>query len=326
MPDGVLFLKGMAAAAGASAIFVLALGCIRRPASTTRFNIAAIVAVALGLVAGCFVLEIRPGWPPGNALVRLLTIVIPAIVGIELLGCFSAVPRWLVWGLRLSLAMSIGRILVHNSVYTTSAEGAWAAFQPWIWLGCCATLLVTVWYLLLRLADRSPGASLPLAIAETCVCSGVAIMLAGYLTGGKAALALAAAVTGAAAGAGLAATRPPLKGAIGIGVVGLSGLLFVGRFFGGVSTGRALVLLFSPLLCWMSELPILRCRSPWLIGIIRLAFVAVPLFVVIFLEKRDFDRHTAPLIGATNGARSEFSRSIDTRLSKPPGLSGLSRR
>ncbi len=311
MPDGVLFLKGMAAAAGASALFVLALGWIRGPAGATRLNLAAIVAVCLGLVLGWAVLEIRPRWPPTNALDRYLAIIVPAVVGIEMLGGLPGVPRWLLWTLRLSLSAAAGRILLHGSVYVAPQGGEWTALQAWISLGSSALLLAVVWYLLLRLADRTPGVSIPLAIAETSLFSGVAIMLAGYLTGGKTAMALAAALAGAAGALFVVAARPVAQGIISLGVVGLFGLLFVGRYFGGLATGRALALMLTPLLCWCTELPILRGRKPWLIGGIRLILVAVPLIVVVILEKREFDQHTAPLMGATKRTDTIFAHHIE---------------
>jgi len=303
MPDGALFLKAIAAAAGVSALFVLALGWLRRPVSATKLNLGCIVAVSLGLVLGYFVLQIIPRWPPANGLDRCLTMIIPAVVGIELVAGMPGVSRWFVWLLRLGLAAVAGRILLYGSVYVAARSSEWTSLQAWISLGSSAILLVLVWSFLLWLANRSPGVSIPLAIAEASLCSGGVIMLAGYLTGGKAALPLAAALAGAGGASYLFTTRSAMHGAIGIGVVGQFGLLFVGRLFGDVSTGRTLALFLAPLLCWVSELPILRGRQPWLIGAARLALVAVPLLVVLVLEKRDFDRYTAPLLGGSQDSR-----------------------
>jgi hypothetical protein len=72
-------------------------------------------------------------------------------------------------------------------------------------------------------------------------------------------------------------------------------LLFIGRFFGQLSTGRALAILLAPLLCWITELPRLRRQNPWFVGSLRLVLVMIPLAVVLFLAKRDFDRDMAPL-------------------------------
>jgi hypothetical protein len=306
MPDGALFLKGLGAAASAGALVALALSGIRRPASVTRTSVTGIVAIVLGLLAGCLVLQVRWNWPPGNGLDRWLTIVVPAAAGIELLAGLSGMPRWLASSLRLGLSSAAGRILLYSSVYLAPTGGAWTALQTALCLAFSAALLALMWILLLRLQDRAPGVSLPLALAVTTLCSGIAITLAGYVTGGKAALALAAALAGAAGALHLIAARPALPGAIGVGVVGLFGLLFVGRFFGGLSTGQVLVLMLAPLLCWATELPGLRGRTRWLIGAIRLVLVAIPLVVVVYSEKRGFDRHTAPLMSESGRIEGQF--------------------
>ncbi len=207
MPDGVLFLKAIASTAGVSALFVLALGWLRRPVSATKLNSGCIVAVGLGLVLGYFVLQIIPRWPPTNGLDRYLTIIIPAVVGIEIVAGLPGVSRWFVWLLRLGLSAVTGRILLYGSVYVAARGSAWTSLQAWMSLGSSAILLVLVWSLLLRLADRSPGVSIPLAIAEATLCSGGVIMLAGYLTGGKAALPLAAALAGVGGASYLLAPR-----------------------------------------------------------------------------------------------------------------------
>jgi hypothetical protein len=122
-------------------------------------------------------------------------------------------------------------------------------------------------------------------------------MMAGYIKGGAAAFPLAATLVATTIGARLIAKRSGVPASIGIGVVGLFGLLFIGRFFGRLSTGSALAMLLAPLLCWATEAPLLRHRKPWLVGSLRLALVAIPLLVVLAAAKRDFDRDMAPLLG-----------------------------
>ncbi|MDB5384605.1 MAG: hypothetical protein JWM11_251, partial [Planctomycetaceae bacterium] len=169
--------------------------------------------------------------------------------------------------------------------------------------------LGTEWYLLSWLSRRSPGARIPLGISLAIQSAGIVIMLAGYVTGGAAAIPLVAAVVGATLATTLLSRHSDLQGAIGIGLVGLFGLLFIGRFFGAVSTAAALTIMLAPLLCWLLEIPFLRRQNQWLVGICSLLLVAIPLVVVLILAKRDFDRHTAPLLGQlgpglqTNGER-----------------------
>ena len=52
----------------------------------------------------------------------------------------------------------------------------------------------------------------------------------------------------------------------------------------------------APLLCWVTEIPLLRNRKPWIVGTVRLTLVAIPLVVVLVAAKRDFDRDMAPLL------------------------------
>lgn len=296
MPQPLLYLQATAVAAGAAAIVVLAL-CLRRwPVSATRINVASVLGTGLGLVGGYYLMPGRIHWPPGNGLDRLLMVILPAVVGIELLAGIRVFPSWLGWCWRLGLCLVLGRILLHDSVYVSGLERAWASWQVALALAVGGGLLAAVWCLLSRLSRRSPGASIPMALALAIPSAGLAVMMAGYIAGGAASFPLAAAVAGSAIATSRIPPRSASPGVIGIGVVGLFGLLFVGRFFGRLPTGYALTLLLAPLLCWTTELPLLR-RGPDFVGWLRLALVAIPLVSVLILAKRSFDRDTAPLLG-----------------------------
>jgi hypothetical protein len=133
-------------------------------------------------------------------------------------------------------------------------------------------------------------------------------MLAGYIKGGAAAIPFVAtllAVTIALRVVTKTATsrvkieKPDhylAAGIVGIGVVSLFGLLFVGHFFGDISQTPAITMLFAPLLCWVTEIPPLRNRRPWFVASCRLALVAIPLIIIIIAAKRDFDREMSPLL------------------------------
>jgi hypothetical protein len=308
MPDPVLHLKAVCAAAGASALVVLALGWgrirwVRRPASTTSVNTACVLATGLGLGLGWGVLQLPLAWPPASGLGRLITIVMPATIVIELIAGVRRVPRWLAWSLRMVLAAAIGRILLHGSVYLAGSPGQWTALEAGIALAVSSALLAAHWCLLSWLSERRWGVSIPLALSMACLCGGITVMMAGYVAGGEAAVPVAAALVGATIAASFIAQDRNshgggAQGAIGIGVVGLFGLLFIGRYFGGLTTGRALTVFFAPLMCWATELPVLRGRKPWEVCALRLLLVAIPLVVVLALAKRDFDRDMMPLLSA----------------------------
>lgn len=296
----------MLIAAIVSALSVLAMANLKRPAGWIWLKSASITGIGIGLCAGYQVLGFQLTWPPTNGLGRFLTIVIPAAVAIELAAGFDFVPRWFAWAIRLSLVAAIPRILLHNSVYLSDSDFSWSHREAWMILACCGVLLAVLWSLLASLHMRSPGVSIPLALSLTVQCAGITVMLAGYIKGGAAAIPLAATLTATTGAVWLSKHRARSSedkyesGIIGIGVVGLAGLLIIGRFFGELSTRSALTILLAPLLCWTTEIPFLRHRKRWLVGLIRLLLLALPLLWVLVEAKIDFDQEMAPLLTQTS--------------------------
>ena len=320
MPEPLLYLKAMGAAAIVSAIIVLAMVLARRHASTTWLNFSCILGIGLGIVVGYGVVSLRLVWPPVNGLDRFLTITVPLALSIELIAGFPNVPRWVAWLLRMSLAVTIPRILLHGSAYLSDSPEGWTPWQAGMSLAVCGALLAGVWSLLSRLSQRSPGTSIPLALCLPILCAGLTVMMAGYIKGGVAAFPLLATLVATTVAARLMSKRSVAlnnfraPAIVGIGVVGLFGLLFVGRFFGRLSTDYALAMLLSPLLCWVTEITQLRHWKPWLLGTLRLVLVAIPLLVVLAAAKRDFDRKMAPLLGNTQ-AFPQSNSLMDSRSS-----------
>lgn len=303
MPDPVLYLKSMGVAAIVSAIVVLAMAMLRRTVSSTWLNSASVLAMGLGLALGCNFLEMRWTWPPVKGLDRLLMIVMPMALGIELIAGLQKLPQWVAWFLRLSLAAVAPRILLHGSVHLAGSGGDWTRWEGNFALLICGALLAFTWGLLGWLSQRSGGISIPIAVSLTTQCAGLTVMLAGYLKGGATAFPLAATIISTAIATKLVTMRSGtseklgLAAIIGVGVIGLFGVLMIGRFFGRLSTGSAVVLMLAPVLCWATELPFLRGRKSRLVGSLRLVLVSIPLVVVLAFAKRDFDRDMAPLLG-----------------------------
>jgi hypothetical protein len=315
MPEPLLYCQAMSAAAVASAATVLLGWAVRRDPGWTWLNIACGLAMGLGLAAGFRVLSWQLAWPPASGLDRMLTIVIPAAIGIELIAGFHSVPRPIAWLLRIGLAAAIPRILLHGSVYLNGADD-WNWWQISAAMAFCSATLLGVWSLLVCLSRRSNGGvSVSFALCLSIQSAGAAVIMAGYIKGGAAALPLVA----AAAATTIAATLVARQGrkpanfdyapVLGIGAVGLFGVLFIGRFFGRLSTTCALIMLLAPLLCWVTEAGPLKNRHPWLVGSLRLAFVAIPLVVVLALAKREFDREMSPLLGNASLPSLHFDRS-----------------
>jgi hypothetical protein len=264
-------------------------------------------------------MSLRVVWPPASGLDRLLTIVVPTALGVELIAGFPRAPSWAGWLLRLSLAAATPRILLHGSVYLSHGDGGWSLWQATATLAVCFALLSGSWWLLARLSQRGSGVSIPLVLCLAIQCAGLCVMMAGYIKGGAAAFPLVAALLATAIASKLAGARITTSAnfdtsaIVGVAVVSLFGLLFIGRYFGRLSTGSALAILLAPLLCWATETPLLCCRKPWLIATLRVALVSIPLVVVLAFAKRDFDRDMSPLLGQARASSPAYNKSTIRR-------------
>ncbi|MEQ9410754.1 MAG: hypothetical protein RIK87_23790 [Fuerstiella sp.] len=307
MPDPWLYLQATAASAIVSAACVLAMARLQRSGQAAWFSTVCVPGIGAGLVTGIHLLSLSPAWPPANALDRFFALVIPAALVVELISGISRVAGQIAWWLRIGLAISIPRILLHGSVYLTGMDSDWPLWRTSVAMAISAALLVGIQVLLVRLSERSPGVSIPLALCLTIQSAGMTVMLAGYIKGGAAALPVVATLAATTVVLWLVRNRSDgsavcgtavsvLSVIVGIGVVGLFGVVFIGHFFGRLSMGSALTLLLAPLLCWVPQLPQIRPRSPLVIGLLRLVLVAIPLIVVLTLAKQTFDREMGPLL------------------------------
>jgi hypothetical protein len=304
MPDPMLMLEAMAAAAVTAAALSLLcawLWAISRPGLAAAGSV---LGVALGFYVGCWMLGLRPHWPPQEDQGRFLLLLFPAVIGVELIAAFFHRFAWLVWFLRIGVASSAAPLLLYNSSYLTELAGPgtreWTPAQTWLILGSMAAALTSVWVLLDILA-RSPYSSLPskrdhtaarnavsLAVAVACAGAAVTIMLSGYASGGQLGLPLAGAVGGSAAAALVLRQSADREGAVSVGIVGLFALLVMGRFFGELTTVNALLLFFGPVLGWFAEGPYMRRIRPWLRGLLVLILATIPIAVALTLAQQKF--------------------------------------
>lgn len=315
MPEPLLYLKATGAAAVVSAIFVLAMARVRRFETAWR-NAVGVVGMGLGLGAGFYLLSLRLAWPPASGLDRFAVIVLPAALVIEFIAGLRGVDGRVAWILRGSLAAATPRILLHGSVYLKGLDDSWTSWQIYLAIVTSGTLLATSWGLLSWLAARSQSIAIPLSLSVAMICAGLTTMMAGYIKGGAAAFPVAAVLTATAVGTWFISrragrqTNAMLRALIGIGVVSLFALLFVGRFYGRLSTGNAVVMLLAPLLCWVCEIALFKRQQRSVVASLRLVFVSIPLVVILVLAKRDFDRDMMPLLGKTPASHvPSFNRS-----------------
>src|SRR5436190_10394904 len=196
MPDPILILEAMgAAAATAAAVLLLCAWPWRKP-GLVRSAVGSVLGIAAGFYVGCWMLGFRPHWPPSEDQDRLLLILFPAVLGLELLAAFPGRLRWLIGLARLGVAAGAAPILLHNSIYLTDAAGPgtqeWSPAQAWMIPAGLALAMASVWAALLVLDRRTPGRSLPLAVSLACAGAAVTVMLSGYASGGQLGLPLAA--------------------------------------------------------------------------------------------------------------------------------------
>ena len=322
MPDPVECLLAVLAAAGSSAAAVWAFGR-RWQTNEVAVKATGISACTSGIVAGYAVLRLHPAWPPASALDRLLTAVLPAVIGVELLATAPWISARIKTALRFVLALAMVRVLLHGSVHLALRDGRVDILVTTAWLVVGGLAIATFWHLMLLFHRRSSNASLPLALALAIASSGAATLLAGYVRGGEAALPLAVALA-ATALASLALKLPDAgEELIGIGVVGLAGLLIVGHFFGRLTTARALVIFSAPLMCWAGELPLFRNVKRWKVIALQWLLVAIPLIAVLLLAGQDFRNEMRLLLSWSTfmpslGASDTFQHSPVALIVLPP--------
>src|SRR5207248_11321830 len=85
----------------------------------------------------------------------------------------------------------------------------------------------------------------------------------------------------------------PLDGLLGLGVVGLFALIVIGRFFGELTWANAALLFFAPLLCWLTELPLVSRVKPRLRALACVVLTAVPVAIAFELAQQKFVEDSA---------------------------------
>jgi hypothetical protein len=295
MPEPVLILTAMGIAVAASAlIFVICGWRWRRAAESPWLNAGWVLGVGFGLLLGCGALGIRPHWPPSEVIDRLLGLVLPAVLVVELLAVFPKVPRWLVWTLRLALVVGGARVLLQGTSYITDLAGPgtseWSPSLAWVIFGGLAALEAAVWALLSLLDRRVPGPSVPVCLAVASAGAALTVMFSGSASGGQVGLPLAAAIVGSAT-AMLVLTRSSRgSGPLGVPIIGLFSLLVMGRFFGELTSAYALLLFCAPLLGWLPELPYVSRLPSWARGLASVLLVGALVSALVVLAQRKFDR------------------------------------
>jgi hypothetical protein len=292
-------------AAAAAFVLVLLCGLPWRKPSPALVSSGPVLAVAAGLGLGCWVLGWSPHWPrqlqdlsrmPGEAEDRMVMVLLPVVLAVELLFALAKGPKVLAWIGRLAIAAGAAPLLLHNSRYLADFNGPgsrdWTLTQQVVILGSLAAALAAAWFALARLTERVRDYSVPLSLAVACAGAAAAVMFSGYATGGQLGVPLAGALAGAALASMVVSGPAPATASIGPGLVGLFSLLILGRFFGELPTLWAVVLFSSVLLPWLPEV-VLRGRwGPSLRAAAAVLVVAVPVAAVLVQAQQRFDKES----------------------------------
>ena len=250
---------------------------------------------------GCSMLGKFPHWPPVEDHDRLLLLVLPAVVVVELVAAFRSVPRWLIWPVRAIVAFAVAPVLLYGTSYLSDQAGPgtaeWSTAQASLILGGLGSFLIVAWALLEMLSARAGGVTPAVCLAIAAAGTGLAVMISGYMSGGRKGLVLCGALSGLVVAAlvlrwSMRGTRP-----LGVGIVAFYSLIVIGRFLGELSVLHAIVLAGSPLLAWVPELPLVR-RLPRLAReLARVLVVGLVVAAVVAGEVRQFCQQHAGVCG-----------------------------
>ena len=288
MPDIVLMAKGVLAAAVVAGLFLLAIARPGKDPSPWRLAAGWVGGLGAGLYAGYAVLGEWPRWPPPEDRDRFLVILLPLALAVEAAAMLMPARRWIAWTLRILLAAAAAPILLYNSAYIADLDGPdlsgtaeWNRAEAALVFAISAVMLSGVWEFLAWLQTRTSHRTVSSVLALTTLACGVTVMLCGYLLGGFVALPIAGAIAGATLASFAFAKQPPDNPCLGIGIIGLFTVLFIGRFFGSLPTSVAICLLLVPLLGWTGEIPLFRKLPPSARAAIGVAVVLVALILIV---------------------------------------------
>ncbi len=252
MPDPIAIAVAVVLAMLVSGAIAGIAGQFGRVAS----DLGRIVAVGAGFYLGCGWLGIVPRWSIREDMDRLLVLVMPAALIVEIVGALPGASRWLVRACRLVVAGFGAPALLRGSVYLSTSWTPTFAVLVFVAIGAVEAI---EWSLV---TQRGTDLSLSIAMAIIIGAASLSNALSGYLGAGEAGMVLSASVLGGS----VARSR-----SIGVAIVGLASLLTIGHFFGELRADHAAILAAAPMLAFtpgLSRLPV-AVR-----GALRIALVA----------------------------------------------------
>jgi len=295
MPDPVAIVIAVAASGIVTALVLLAFRQLgNSPGVATGWPL----AVGLGFVIGAIMLGFRPRGVLATDQERLFVLVVPLAVAIEAWIALKPMSIAQMVLARGCVALSSGPLLLLGSVYMTGGSGGWSLAERVCFLFGLGISILIPWLALVALQRRRPAPAISLSLAATSLAAGITTMLSGYASAGQFALPLAATLA-VAAFAVPAAAIPRAPGAVGVGWICLAGVLFIGRFFGSLTTLHGVLLGVTPLVCWLAECRPLCFWAAWPRRLFLLTLTLLMLGTVVWQAQHRFRMHSgSPVPGA----------------------------
>lgn len=264
-PDMISYGIALPVALSAALLAVIARPW-RRDNSARAQRTAALLAIALGYVAGHVGLFGWPAFPPVESWQWLVYLALTAgLVGV--LAGLALIPDWLHRGLAW-LLLAIAPWLLLKILLPAE----WSTLHIRAWLGGFSIAFIAFWTSLDALARRRPGPAMPLILLITISAGSFVLLESANARLAQLAGVLAAAIVPALI---VATWRPGVSLAGGAALVTgivLCGLLATGHAnnYGDVPAIAFVLIAAAPTLAWAAEFSALRRLKPWKALLLRL--------------------------------------------------------
>ncbi len=270
------FLLGMALPAVVSGTVLLAAWRRRTPLVGGTWSGA--IALSIGYVAGHIGVAGLPPFPPTEA-TQWLAYLALAGMGLGLVDTlYQKNPAWLRWGLRLLLAGAVVWLLL-RPVF----EHTWGPAKGIVWMVALGVTLLAFWGQLEALAERQPGAGLPLLLLIVTAASSAILLVSGSALLGQLCGALTAVIGASLVVAWRAPTFSLSRGAPPVVSVLLGGLWLNGYFYAEAPLTSLLLMALSPTAVWVGQTERVQRLAPWQANLVRVGAVLIPAALAVIV-------------------------------------------
>jgi|GEM_PF-1438287 len=256
-------------------------------ASSAVRQSAGAVGLALGFVAGQFLILGKPAFPPIDG-----TSWLPYLAGMAMCAgmiCGTFAQRgWVNWLVAILICASVPYLLLQTQFkYTWSPDQGKLAEGIFHLAGIFVALLL-IWKSIDRAVRTIPGIVVPLALIVICAGSAGVIMMGESALVAQLAGCLAAGLGAVAVLAFFIKDFTPGTGTTAVLVTLLAGFWINAYFYANVPAPSALLLVAAPLMLWLGTLPFISRMSELKSGLARLSLVTLPVALALAYSLHTF--------------------------------------